>query len=101
MEKYRTREEKEALKISLHLKILYGILLINCSATLLTVIMWYTSHVKGQGRCDNVLEGQQNIQDARNTIPSHKNLTQDEDDESEFTKRIRRSYSATVSIHAS
>lgn len=97
--KYRSREEMEIFNISLHLKILYGILLINCSATLVMVMFWYTSHAKGQGHCNqdsSDLQSGQNIPSS--AIALRHNFTKNEKPKSEFPERYRRAFSSEVSI---
>ncbi|XP_062603019.1 collagen alpha-1(XIII) chain-like [Saccostrea cucullata] len=89
MDKYRSREENSVNRISLHLKILYGILFINCSVTLLMIMMWYTSYLGGQCKKDDFQDGPE----VRITANSHTNLTEDK---SEYTMRKRRSYTANV-----
>lgn len=95
--KYRSREEMEIFNISLHLKILYGILLINCSATLVMVMFWYTSHAKGQGHCNqdsSDLQSGQNIPSS--AIALRHNFTKNEKPKSEFPERYRRAFSSEM-----
>lgn len=45
--KYCLWEEMEIFNIFFYLKILYGILFINCLVILVMVMFWYISYVKG------------------------------------------------------
>lgn len=97
--KYRSREEIEIFKISLHLKILYGILLINCSATLVMVMFWYTSHAKGQGHCNQASSDHQSVQNIpSNAIAIRHNVTFNQEPKPKLPERYRRAFSSEVSI---
>lgn len=97
--KQRSRKETEIFNISLHLKVLYGILLINCSATLIMVMVWYTGYSKGQGQCSQVSNDLHKIQDIKSAIVLRHNITENLEENSKRKERNRRSYSAAVSMY--
>lgn len=95
--KYRSREEIEIFKISLHLKILYGILLINCSATLVMVMFWYTSHAKGQGHCNQASSDHQSVQNIpSNALAIRHNVTFNQEPKPKLPERYRRAFSSEM-----
>lgn len=97
--KQRSQKETEIFNISLHLKVLYGILLINCSATLIMVLVWYTSHSKGQGQCSQVSNDLHKVQDIKSAIVLRRNITENLEENSKLKERNRRSYAAAVSMY--
>lgn len=97
--KQRSRKETEIFNISLHLKVLYGILLINCSATLIMVLVWYTSHSKGQGQCSQVSNDLHKVQDIKSAIVLRRNITENLEENYKLKERNRRSYAAAVSMY--